>query len=353
MAATRTSKRVEFVVELERWDTARDYDRLGLDDVHHDLLGLRVPKVTMPVAPGRNVAMLVEVAARNQLLRARGVHAARDFVDALDQRLERVGGRASTTPTTATTSTAEARREARPGRELGDPARRGPTSSSSPGCRAPGSRRRSTPSRTWATTASTTCRWRCCRTCTRCTASEEALARVAVVVDIRERRVPHARFPPVFARLRAAADVPPALIFLEASRLGPAPPLQRDAAAASAGARTSRSPTRSRSSGARWRRIRAMADEIVDTSDLTVHELRQVFLGAVARSASAGPRLVLTFESFGFKHGLPLGADLVFDVRFLPNPHFVPELRPQTGRDRAGRRLPRAPAGDRPAARAA
>ena len=42
---------------------------------------------------------------------------------------------------------------------------------------------------------------------------------------------------------------------------------------------------------------------------------------------------MLTFESFGFKHGLPLGADLVFDVRFLPNPHFVPALRPQTGRD--------------------
>jgi len=91
VAATRSSKRVEFVVELQRWDTARDYDRLGLDDAHHDLLGLQIPKVTMPVAPGRSVAILVEVAARNQLLRARGVHAARAFVDALDQRLERVG----------------------------------------------------------------------------------------------------------------------------------------------------------------------------------------------------------------------------------------------------------------------
>ena len=91
IASTRSSKRVEFVVELQRWDTARDYDRLGLDDAHHDLLGLQIPKVTMPVAPGRSVAILVEVAARNQLLRARGVHAARAFVDALDQRLERVG----------------------------------------------------------------------------------------------------------------------------------------------------------------------------------------------------------------------------------------------------------------------
>jgi HPr kinase/phosphorylase len=89
VASTRTSKRVEFVVELERWDSARAYDRLGLEDRHHELLGLKVPKVTMPVAPGRTVATLVEVAARNQLLRARGVHTARDVVAALDARLAR------------------------------------------------------------------------------------------------------------------------------------------------------------------------------------------------------------------------------------------------------------------------
>ena len=92
VASTRSSKRVEFVVEFERWDTGRNYDRLGLDELHHDLIGLRVPKVTMPVAPGRNVATLVEVAARNQLLRARGIHTARDFVQALDARLARGGG---------------------------------------------------------------------------------------------------------------------------------------------------------------------------------------------------------------------------------------------------------------------
>lgn len=89
VASTRSSKRVEFVVELERWDVTRDYDRLGLDDAQHELLGIRVPKVAMPVAPGRSVAILVEVAARNQLLRARGVHAARTLVDLLDERLAR------------------------------------------------------------------------------------------------------------------------------------------------------------------------------------------------------------------------------------------------------------------------
>jgi HPr kinase/phosphorylase len=87
IAATRTSKRVELVIRLERWDQTREYDRLGLDDLHYELLGLRVPLIRMPVAPGRNLATLIEVAARNQLLRARGIHAARDLVSRLDRAL--------------------------------------------------------------------------------------------------------------------------------------------------------------------------------------------------------------------------------------------------------------------------
>ena len=78
VASTRTSKRVELVVQLERWDETHEYDRLGLDEQYHELLGLRVPLIRMPVAPGRNLGTLVEVAARNQLLRARGINAARD-----------------------------------------------------------------------------------------------------------------------------------------------------------------------------------------------------------------------------------------------------------------------------------
>jgi HPr kinase/phosphorylase len=85
IASTRSSKRVELVVQLERWDPTREYERLGLDDVFDEILGLRVPLIRMPVAPGRNIAILVEVAARNQLLRSRGHHAAR----ALAERLER------------------------------------------------------------------------------------------------------------------------------------------------------------------------------------------------------------------------------------------------------------------------
>jgi len=85
VASTRSSKRVELVVQLERWEPGREYERLGLDDAFYEILGLKIPLIRMPVAPGRSIAILVEVAARNQLLRSRGHHAAR----ALAERLER------------------------------------------------------------------------------------------------------------------------------------------------------------------------------------------------------------------------------------------------------------------------
>jgi HPr kinase/phosphorylase len=87
VAATRTSKRVELVVRLERWDASRAYDRLGLDDNVYELLGLKVPLIQMPVAPGRSLAILVEVAARNQLLRARGLNAASALAARMDEQL--------------------------------------------------------------------------------------------------------------------------------------------------------------------------------------------------------------------------------------------------------------------------
>src|SRR5687768_16436977 len=87
VASTRSSKRVELVVQLERWDPHHEYDRLGLDDAFFELLGLRVPLIRMPVAPGRNLAILVEVAARNQLLKTRGIYAARTLAARLDAQL--------------------------------------------------------------------------------------------------------------------------------------------------------------------------------------------------------------------------------------------------------------------------
>ena len=91
VASTRASKRVELVVQLERWEHGREYDRLGVDDQFHELLGIRIPMIRMPVAPGRNVAILVEVAARNRLLQTRGHHAARRLVDRVNQQLKENG----------------------------------------------------------------------------------------------------------------------------------------------------------------------------------------------------------------------------------------------------------------------
>ena len=89
VAATRSSKRIELVVQLERWEMGRDYDRLGLTVETQEILGVAIPLIRMPVAPGRNVAMLVEVAARNSLLRSRGRHAAQRLVERLENRLAR------------------------------------------------------------------------------------------------------------------------------------------------------------------------------------------------------------------------------------------------------------------------
>ena len=81
-------------------------------------------------------------------------------------------------------------------------------------------------------------------------------------------------------------------------------------------------------------RLRARADLVVDTSSLTIHQL-----GHRVRAAFAGPddQLRIIVLSFGFKYGIPVDADLVADLRFLPNPFWVPELRPHTGRDQVVR----------------
>ncbi len=93
VSATRSSKRIELVVQLDRWEAGREYDRLGLTADTQTILGVSVPLVRMPVAPGRNVAMLVEVAARNSLLRLRGRHAARLLAERLEHRLAKAAGR--------------------------------------------------------------------------------------------------------------------------------------------------------------------------------------------------------------------------------------------------------------------
>ena len=171
------------------------------------------------------------------------------------------------------------------------------------------------------------------------------LGRAAVVVDIRGGRE-LAGFPAAYNRLKRRRGLRVALIFLEAddrillrrfSETRRPHPLAHKGSAAE-GLREERRQLRA---------IRALADRIVDTSRLSVHELRRAILGMTGSAVSAQP-LSVNIMTFGFKHGVPAEADLVFDVRFLPNPHFVPNLRPLLGHDRrVARYVMRAPAAQR------
>ena len=89
LAAVRERSGVDLTVELESWDESRAYDRLGLDETVHMILDTPVPYIKMPVALGRNLSILVEVAARNHVLKLQGHHSAREFARLLQDELER------------------------------------------------------------------------------------------------------------------------------------------------------------------------------------------------------------------------------------------------------------------------
>ena len=157
------------------------------------------------------------------------------------------------------------------------------------------------------------------------------ITRAAVVIDVREGRFLE-EFPVIFEQLGAMPGLDPRLIFLEAD----------DQTLVRRFSETRRphplAPDRSVTEGiaeerALLRPIRKMAHEIVDTTTLNVHDLRQVFMDLIRGARRAAP-LVVTVLSFGFKHGVPVDIDMLFDVRFLPNPHFVPHLRERTGREK-------------------
>ena len=155
--------------------------------------------------------------------------------------------------------------------------------------------------------------------------------RVGVILDVRNPDFA-ARFPEILSRLRARAPGT-RLLFLDASEEALIRRFSetRRPHPLSAG----RSLLQSlRSERAMLEEVRAGADVVVDTSDMTVHELRsfvqKTFVGDPARA-----RMVVSATSFGYKFGVPHDIDLLFDVRFLANPHFVPELKPKTGLDPA------------------
>jgi len=105
---------------------------------------------------------------------------------------------------------------------------------------------------------------------------------------------------------------------------------QRDATTASAG--TGTTVRHRRAERRHLRAIRKIADLVIDTTKFNVHELRAHLTDRFKQQSGSQQTILVSCVSFGYKHGLPDDADLVFDVRFLPNPHFVPEFRALTGR---------------------
>jgi len=158
--------------------------------------------------------------------------------------------------------------------------------------------------------------------------SHSAIAQVAVVVDVRGRAL--------FADMREGLDqlqgrqVTPYILFLEASdntlvrrfeHVRRPHPLQADGRLIDGIARER----------ALTDELRGMADLIVDTTELNVHQLRDKIDAVFA--IGQGDAMRVTVVSFGYKYGLPVDAEMVVDCRFLPNPHWIPELRPHTGQD--------------------
>jgi HPr kinase/phosphorylase len=98
VASVRLTKYVEFVIKLDPWKPGKKYDRLGLDDNGHEILGVTLPYVEMPVGPGRNLSVLIEVAARNHLLKLKGYHPARELARKLGERIQTPVDDAATGP---------------------------------------------------------------------------------------------------------------------------------------------------------------------------------------------------------------------------------------------------------------
>ena len=160
-----------------------------------------------------------------------------------------------------------------------------------------------------------------------CESSDKPISRVALGIDLRER-VSLRQYPEVLAELRSrgqrveilyleAADEVLLRRFSETRRPHPA----ADGGSIAQGIRTERE---------RLTGLRELADQIIDTSASTVHDLREQLRHLLA-SAPAHTTLLVAVESFGYKYGVPTDADVMFDVRFLPNPFFLEEFRAKSG----------------------
>ena len=154
--------------------------------------------------------------------------------------------------------------------------------------------------------------------------------RGALVVDVRERRALD-QLPGIYDQLKLVPDLEVTLCFVEASD---ETLIRRFSETRRPHPIDATVPVREAIMLERQRLapVRKMADSVVDTSQFSIHDLR-AYADRLIRNTDS-PELLITLMSFGFKHGIPIDADMVFDVRFLPNPHFIQELRPLTGSDK-------------------
>ncbi len=336
IAATRTSKRIELVVQLERWEARRDYDRLGLADERYQILNLPLPLIRMPVAPGGTSRSSWRSRRATSCCARAGTTPRASSPSGSSISCSWPAWTSWTNRKSRTCRTPEKSRDCRRpkhprrrsapgafhrahravglGKIAGHPGARGSRvflrrqhpDHADPDAGRSGAAARA--SRAWPSSSTSARRtfWRSFR------------RRIGSFASMKGSE-PGADLSRGHARHAGAA-------------------LQRDAAAASACARLI---------GVGRDQGRAQADEHDPVDGRSHHR----HVGSDRASAASGvqdvcvligrrqrgqkAKLAVTLVSFGFKHGIPMDADLVFDVRFLPNPHFVPRLRPKTGRDRA------------------
>jgi len=160
------------------------------------------------------------------------------------------------------------------------------------------------------------------------TRDNPSIRAAALVVDIREGEGLN-RFPRVYSSIRRSVDAK--LVFLEAEDDAIVRRFSETRRPHPLGTGTSVAKS-VRSERAKLAPIRAMADLIINTSKFTVHELRE-FIGERFRGARDQSNIVIYVTSFGYRNGVPPDSDLVFDVRFLPNPNYIPKFKNLTGRN--------------------
>ncbi len=337
VTAIRERKRIDLVVQLDLWQGDGAFDRIGMDDRHREILGVPIREVCLPVRPGRNMSSIIEIAARNDLLRQAGRNPAREFV----QRIE-AGLMPSDAPVAPRRSPSGAFRRPSGERELGTTA---------------GGAREATMTegrtlvvvvtglsgagKSTALHALEDLGFFCVDNLptsvvlpTLAACESGGVARVALGIDVRVRSfLDHAT--EVMDAVSAGPGRELAVLFLDAadeallrrfSSTRRPHPLSTSFEPGSEGAANAVLDgigiERERLAS-----LRARATLVIDTTGLDVHALRRRIVGEFGPGAGELPRMRTRFVSFGFKYGTPVDADVVLDVRFLKNPHFVPSLR--------------------------